>query len=89
MKTKKGFKLRSVCGENIIVAEGMDNIDFCHIISLNDTAAYLWKAVEGKAFTADTLAKLLLKAYEVSEETAKADAEKLIDKWLSAGIIEA
>ena len=27
MKTKKGFKLRSICGENVIVAEGIENIE--------------------------------------------------------------
>ena len=48
MKTKKGFVLRNVCGENIIVAEGKENIDFTKIISMNETAAYLWKNVEGK-----------------------------------------
>ena len=28
MKTKKGFRLRDICGEHIVVAEGIDNIDF-------------------------------------------------------------
>ena len=61
MKTKKGFVLRNVCGENIIVAEGKENIDFTKIISMNETAAYLWKNVEGKEFDSDTLMSLLIK----------------------------
>lgn len=61
MKTKKGFVLRNVCGENIIVAEGKENIDFTKIISMNETAAYLWKNVEGKDFDSDTLKNLLMK----------------------------
>ena len=28
MKAKPGFNLRDVCGEQIIVAEGKENIDF-------------------------------------------------------------
>ena len=36
MKAKKGFNLRNVCGEQIIVAEGKENIDFSNIISMND-----------------------------------------------------
>ena len=28
MRTKKGFKLREVCGEKILLAEGVENIDF-------------------------------------------------------------
>ena len=31
MKIKKGFNLRVVCDENIIVAEGLSNIDFSRI----------------------------------------------------------
>ena len=40
MKTKKGFNLRTICGENIIVAEGVENIDFSRIISMNESAAF-------------------------------------------------
>ena len=28
MKTKTGFHLRDICGEYVIVAEGVENIDF-------------------------------------------------------------
>ena len=55
MKTKKGFNLRTVCGENIIVAEGLDNIDFSRIINLNESAAFLWKNIQEKDFDVDTL----------------------------------
>lgn len=88
MKTKKGFKLRTVCGEHIIVAEGIENIDFSRIISLNESAAYLWNNVMGQEFTVDTLTNLLLEEYEVDEATARGDAETLVQKWQEAGIIE-
>ena len=44
MKAKPGFKLREVCGEQIIVAEGRENIDFTNIISMNETSAFLWNS---------------------------------------------
>lgn len=88
MKTKKGFVLRNVCGENIIVAEGKENIDFTKIISMNETAAYLWKNVEGKDFDPDTLKSLLMKEYEVKETTADADAKTIAKQWIEAGIAE-
>lgn len=88
MKIKKGFRLRNVCGENIIVAEGIENIDFSRIISMNETSAYLWQNIQDKEFDADTLVKLLLTEYEVDEATARKDAEGLITKWLEAGIVE-
>jgi predicted transcriptional regulator len=88
MKTKKGFKLRNVCGENIIVAEGIENIDFSRIISMNESAAYLWKNIQGSDFTAETLEKLLLDEYDTDEATARRDVASLITKWKEAGIIE-
>ncbi len=88
MKAKKGFKLRNVCNENIIVADGIENIDFSRIISMNETAAYLWKNIQEQEFDADQLVNLLLDEYEVSEDTARTDVDQLIVKWKEAGIIE-
>ena len=88
MKTKKGFKLRNVCGENIIVADGIENIDFSRIISMNESAAYLWSNIQEQEFDADKLVSLLLDEYDTDEATARADVIQLIDKWKEAGIIE-
>lgn len=89
MKIKKGFELRRVGDENIIVAKGAGNIDFSRIISLNESAAKLWEEVKEKEFDADMLAELLLSWYDVSPERALADSEKLIMMWNEAGIAEA
>ncbi len=90
MKTKKGFRLRDICGEHIVVAEGIDNIDFSKIISMNESSAYLWEKVQGKKeFTEDELVKMLLEEYDVDEATAKEDVKKLIEQWTEAQIIEA
>ena len=88
MKAKKGFNLRTVCGEQIIVAEGKENIDFSNIISMNESSAYLWKEVADKEFTPKDLAKLLTDRYDVDDDTALADAEKLAMQWFQAGIVE-
>ena len=87
MKAKTGFNLRTVCGENIIVAEGKENIDFSNIISMNESSAYLWKNIQDKeSFTTDDLAQLLFDEYDVDMETAKADAAQLANQWIEAGI---
>ena len=57
MRTKKGFNLRSVCGEYIIVAEGEENIDFSNVISMNESSALLWKNLQQReSFTVDDMA---------------------------------
>ena len=88
MKVKKGFELREICGEHIIVAYGKENIDFNKVITLNESATFLWKEIADKDFTVDDLASLLCKEYEVDEKTAKHDAQALLDKWTKVGLVE-
>ena len=85
MKIYEGFELMDVCGEAVVVAHGKQNIDFSKIISLNESAAYLWRNVLGKEFDA-LLAKLLTEEYEVDEATALADAQKVLTDWHAAGL---
>ena len=87
MKTNKGVELREMCGEHIIIGTGVENIDFSKVISLNESAAWLWREVEGKEFTPQSLAALLMEQYDVDEATALADATALAAQWVSVGIV--
>ena len=87
MTINKGFELREMCGEYIIIATGKENIDFSKVISLNESAAWLWSQVEGKEFTPQSLAALLMEQYDVDEATALADATALAAQWVSVGIV--
>ena len=89
MKQKKGFVLRTVCGENVIVGEGLETVNFGKLISLNESAAYLWKkAGELGDFTSQQLADALLEEYEVTTDQALADVERIIGEWQKVGIVE-
>lgn len=88
MRIKKGFKLREVCGENVVTAEGMENINFNKLICLNETAAFLWKQLEGRDFTKADAAKALVAEYEIDMETASRDAASLCEAWVKAGVVE-
>ena len=81
--------LRTVCGENVIVGEGLGTIDFGKLISLNETAAWLWKkADEMGGFSVESLSEALCEEYEVSAEQARADVAKIVGQWQELGIIE-
>jgi hypothetical protein len=88
MKLKEGFVLRTICGKKVLSGEGLDQVNYSKLLSLNDSAAYLWKSLHGKEFTASDMAKLLTDKYEVDEATAIADSNKLCKKWVEAGILE-
>ena len=86
MKIRNGFVLREMCGENIVTAEGMEN--FNKLISLNSTAAFLWKNLEGKEFTDEEMAQLLVDEYGIDMELALTDSRNLCKAWTDAGITE-
>ena len=89
MKQKEGFVLRTVCGEHVIVGEGLGTIDFGKLISLNETAAWLWKkAGEMGDFSIGELAAALCEEYEVDAQQARADVEKMVAQWQEIGIVE-
>ena len=88
MKFKKGYRLRSLGQEFILVAEGLDTVDFSRMISMNESAAFLWNEVEGKDFDAEMLVTLLTDNYDITRETAQNDVAALLESWSAAGLIE-
>lgn len=89
MKIKEGFEIQNVCGEHIIVPAGAENVDYSRIISLNETAAYLWQSVADKpSFTIDDMVALLLAEYEVEEDIAREDCEMIVERWKEMELVE-
>ncbi len=89
MKIKEGFVLRQVCGENVIVGEGLGAINFGKMLALNETAAWLWQqAVAMGEITIEALADKLCDEYEVSPDEARNDVAAIIDEWNAVGVIE-
>lgn len=89
MKIKNGFVLREVCGQSVIVGEGLDAINFGRMLSLNSTAAWIWKrAMQEGDFTAESLASAMCEDYDVTYERALADIAATLGKWKELNVIE-
>ena len=89
MKIKSGFVLRQVCGENVIVGEGLDAINFGKMLALNETAAWLWQQAQAMGeFTIEALADKLCNEYEVTPDEARRDVAAIIDEWKAVDVIE-
>ena len=89
MRIKEGFVLREVCGERVIVGEGLSAINFGKLLALNETAAWLWKQAQDMGdFTIEALAEKLCEEYEVEAGEAKADVEQMVAEWQNAGVLE-
>lgn len=69
-------------------------MDFCNLITMNESSRLLWESVQGHDFTADDLAKILTDNYQIDSNTplpyeqALQDAQSIMDKWKDAGIAE-
>lgn len=88
MKIIEGFRLRDVMGQATVIGEGTGQVNFNKLITLNSTAAYLWRSIEGKEFDSDTLAALLIKEYGIEEELAAKDAAAILNKWIEIGLVQ-
>lgn len=87
MKKKDGFVLREVCGEKVIIGEGIDAVDFGKLISMNETAAWLWEQADCE-IDAEKLTKALVGEYDVEEAVAAHDVGAILEEWRRIGIVE-
>lgn len=89
MKLKNGYVLRDVCGEQVIMGEGLGALNFGRLLCLNETAAMLWKrAAELGDFSIEALSESLCQEYDVSSEQAKNDVAAIVGEWQKVGVIE-
>ena len=93
MKIRDGFVLRQVADATIVVPAGDAAIDFNGMITLNETAAFLWKeaerlTIEHSVFSSDELCKALCEEYDVLPGQAMTDIENTLSAWQEAGVIE-
>ena len=88
MKATEGFRLRKLGQEFIVVGEGLAQVNFNKMISLNSSAAYLWESIQGKEFTVNDLAQLLVDKYGIDMDLALKDSASIADAWANAGIAQ-
>ncbi|MBR2715197.1 MAG: PqqD family protein [Ruminococcus sp.] len=87
MKIKDGFVLRTISDSHIVVPLGSKVTDFCSIIKLSDTGAFLWERLsEDVSF--DYLVESLTAEYDVDTEKAKCDINKFISNLKKADLLE-
>ena len=87
MKIKKGFVLRVVGGENVVVPVGEMSKVFHGMINLNETGAFMWKFFSEEHTLEEGVAALCAE-YEVEEERACADVQKFMDTVTENGFAE-
>lgn len=85
MKLKKGFVLREVCGDYMVVPVGAASIDFKSVIRLNETGAFVWRLIEeGKS--ENEIAEEITTTYNIDKDTARDDVQRFMWCIQKAGI---
>lgn len=87
MKIKDGYLAREVAGSKIVVPVGERTVDFNGIITLNETAGFLWDRLATGAEKAELLTAMLAE-YDIDEATASADIDAFITKLKDADLLE-
>ena len=87
MKIKKGFVVREVGGETVVVPVGAMSKQFHGMINLNQTGAFLWNFYQTEHSVEDGV-KALLAEYDVQEEIAKTDVERFVETLTQNGFAE-
>lgn len=87
MQIKKDYILRVIGGENVVVSIGSNIANFNGVITLNDTAAFLWRSLN-TAVSKEKLVEELCREYDVSEEKAEKDIEQFLQVLKEHDILE-
>ncbi|MDU1891688.1 MAG: PqqD family protein [Dysgonomonas sp.] len=88
MRIKKGYKIQSVGGENIILLQGTYGVDTTKIVSFNETSLLLWSLYEDKEFTTEQIAASLIEEFGIEKDLAIKDATSWIDGLIQNKLIE-
>lgn len=86
MRLNSDLVLRKVKDDYLIINPFSETVDMTQVFTLNETAAWLWKQMEGKEFEAEDLARAMLDEYDVDEPTACQCANDLAEQWLATGM---
>lgn len=87
MKIKKGFVIREVGGDHVVVPVGEMSKQFHGMINLNGTGAFLWNFYS-QEHTLEDGVNALCAEYDVEAERARADVERFSEILLKNDFAE-
>lgn len=89
MRINKGFVLREVGDEKVIVGEGLEAVNFGRLLVLNESAVWLWEQAQAMGdFNVELLANRLCDRYDVTMDEVLKDVTEMIDEWKNIGVVE-
>ena len=87
MKLKEGFIVRKVANTDVVIPVGNNIANFNGIITLNETAAFLWNLLKGGTEVTD-MVEAVVSEFEVNRESALEDVEAFTMQLRQANMLE-
>ena len=87
MKLKYNFVINQVAGETVAVSVGNNDGAFNGYIKLNDTGAFVFKALEKDVTREEIIQKLRAEYPDASESDAAESVDELINKLNKAELL--
>ena len=87
MELNDNFMIKEIAGNIILVPIGDFAIDFNGVITLNETAKFLWEKCQD-GFTEESLIDDVKAEYNVDDDTAKTAVKKFIKEIKEAGCVK-
>ncbi len=88
MRIDSRFKVRDIAGKAIVILQGTLGADTTKVLSLNQTALFLWEkfaAVED--FSLDQIKEALMEEYGIDSQRASTDSETWLKQLAEQNII--
>lgn len=87
MRIKEGYKLIEIIGEWVVVPNDDKVLDFNKILTLSESAAFLWNKLQDES-NVNELILLLLAEYEIDSNTAEIDVNTFIADLSKIGLLQ-
>ena len=88
MKIKEGFVLRKVAGSFMVVPIGENAAKIGGLMSLNDTAADIWRLIEKEDRSEEEIAQILSNEYDAPVEEIREAVQRFSAELQSKGIAQ-
>ncbi len=86
MKIKSGYEIKSLEGVNIVVPTD-SSMSFSGVITLNDTALFVWNLLQNDTVESEIVDKMAVE-YDAPRDILEADVKDLINSFRENGLLD-
>lgn len=87
MKIKSGFVLRKIASSWMVVPVGERAAELNGMISLNETAAFVWQFLQ-EEHTKEELVAAMVAEFDVTPQQAGQDIDAMLSNMKAAGLLD-